>query len=266
MPYCMAMRTSMIVMVLLVSASGCLKTRSQLRQDELPASTAASEKAAASSTSSYAVDELKSEIARLSGRIEELEQAKKSETGDGATKADLKALEARMHELETGQYEIIAQLKRLQAEQSEISENPDILFTQGRAFYNQGRFEEAIDKFNKYLSQKNPAQNAEATFLRGDSFFGVKNYNKAIIDFSKFAENKFPKSKFIPKALYKIGLAFEAKGSPEDARAFYQELVEQYPQSEEARAAKPALATKKKTNSTSRSKPPGKKTANSQTY
>ena len=42
----------------------------------------------------------------------------------------------------------------------------------------------------------------------------------------------------MPSVLYKIGLSFEGLGMKDDARGFFQELVEKYPKSPEAIKAK----------------------------
>jgi len=42
----------------------------------------------------------------------------------------------------------------------------------------------------------------------------------------------------MPEALYKIGMSFESLGMGEDAKGFYQELVEKYPKSPEAKKAR----------------------------
>jgi TolA-binding protein len=57
------------------------------------------------------------------------------------------------------------------------------------------------------------------------------------VDYSQFPE-KFPKSPRTPKALFQIALSFDALEMKDDARGFYQELAEKYPNSPEAKKAK----------------------------
>ncbi len=54
-------------------------------------------------------------------------------------------------------------------------------------------------------------------------------------------KEKFPKSKRVPVTLLKIAQSFEALGMADDARGFYQELVEKFPKSSEAKKAKARL-------------------------
>ena len=85
---------------------------------------------------------------------------------------------------------------------------------------------------NTYLKNTKAKQHEEATFIRAESYYSLAQYKKAIVDYSKFPE-KFTKSKRMPLALYKIGLSFEHLGMKEDAKGFYQELVEKFPKSPE---------------------------------
>src|ERR1035437_9470986 len=81
------------------SLSGCLKTRAQLRDDEAPVHNKTEPLAP---VGGYALDEVKSEITRLSGRIEDLERASKTENR-AKTEEQVKALETRIKELEQAQ-------------------------------------------------------------------------------------------------------------------------------------------------------------------
>lgn len=49
----------------------------------------------------------------------------------------------------------------------------------------------------------------------------------------------------MPKALLRIGQSFDLMGSKEDATAFYEQLVDEFPKSSEAKEAKRKLARKK---------------------
>ena len=63
------------------------------------------------------------------------------------------------------------------------------------------------------------------------------------MEFSKFPE-KMQKSPYHPQALLRMGESFEGLGMKEDGRAFYSDLVEKFPKSPEAKAAKKRLSKK----------------------
>jgi len=76
--------------------------------------------------------------------------------------------------------------------------------------------------------------------MRAEAYYQLKQYKKAIVDYSKFPE-KFTTSKKMPVALLKIGQSFDALGMRDDAKSFYQELIEKFPKSQEAKKARSKL-------------------------
>lgn len=226
--------------LLTVAGSGCLKTRAQLRDD---GDTGGSEPVAANVQAvepqgQYVIDELKSEITRLTGRIEDLEREGRDQAANPQQAEQTKAFETRIIELETAQANMLAAIQRL--ESNKPATEPKELLEQGRAQLGAGNFQGAVDSLSKYLGSSKAAQAEEATFLRGEAYFALNDYKKAIVDYSKFPE-KYTRSRRMPTALYKIGQSFEALGMKDDAKGFYQELVDKFPASAEAKKAKPKL-------------------------
>src|SRR4051794_12953208 len=91
-------------LALCVALSGCLKTRAQLRDDgdAGPVPPERGQVEAVQPQGAYVIDELKSEITRLQGRIEDLERTQR-DSHAATSKADLdqqKKLETRIVELE----------------------------------------------------------------------------------------------------------------------------------------------------------------------
>ena len=194
----------------------------------------------------YAIDELKSEITRLNGRIEDLERAKGTEAekalAEKSKQEQFDKLEQRIVELENAQIEMIEQLKKYQgAAEEKFAEKAGELVDQAREKLQSGDREGAIDILSRYLSTPKAPRAEEATFLRGEAYYETKQYRKAIADYGQFTE-KYTKSKLMPSVLYKIGLSFRAINSKEDAAVFLQELIDKHPKSPEAKKAKGVLA------------------------
>jgi tol-pal system protein YbgF len=231
--------------VMALSLSACLKTRAQLR-DESSDDTVHEQRAQAAQIQEvqpqgqYVIDELKSEITRLTGRIEDLERRAKARDAEGATagKEDLKKLETRIIETENAQSEMIKAIQKMQ-QTMPAPEQPE-LFEKAQNEQKNGNHQAAVDDFTNYLRNPKAKHAEEATYLRGESYFALKEYKKAIMDFSKFPE-KYSKSKRMPSALFRIGNSFEALGMKDDAKGFYQELAEKFPKSSEAKKAKAKL-------------------------
>lgn len=240
--------TATLALVVLVSTLGsaCLKTRAQLRghsyeDDEDARRPTPAQVTPVEPTGGYALEEMKSEITRLNGRIEDLERAQKGGAQNPAQKEEVKKLENRMAELEQAQANLLETVTKLQ-ETSAAAADPSEFLKKGKALFQEQDFEAAIEAFSTYLKSPKAKKAEEATFFRGESYFHLKQYKKAIVDFSKFPE-KFTESAQMPAALLRIGQSFEALGMKEDAQGFYQELTEKFPKSPEAKKVKKPAST-----------------------
>jgi len=239
-------KNKLFVSLLLISllATSCLKTRAQLKddssdQDNGPSKPVPSEVQEVQPQGQYAIDEIKGELTRLNGRIEELErnsqQANANKDGANANKDEVKKLETRIVELEQAQAAMLDAIKKMQA--SAPPPNADEVFEKGRAKFDAGDLAGATENFASYLKVPKGKHSEDATFLLGESHYGLKQYKSAIVSYSKFTES-FPKSKRMPLVLYRIGLSFEALGMKDDAKNFFQEILDKYPRSPEAKKVK----------------------------
>ncbi len=250
------MKKTFVLVVLalgMMSFSGCLKSRLQVREEreDQPRVVAGSVREVPTQQS-HVVEELKAEITRLTGRLEDLERsrAELAREQNASQREEARKLETRIAELERAQANIIEALKKIQeavlagaAANTHVRPSSDAgggggdSFERAKALYDAKNYDQAIDALSGYLRHPKAAKTEEATYLRGDAYFQLKQYKKAIVDLSKFPE-KYTRSKRMPAALLRIGQSFEALGMKEDAKGFYQELVEKYPKSAEAKKIK----------------------------
>ena len=227
------------ILVPLLCLSGCLKTRAQLKDDgdDAPSKPVPTQVQEVQPQGQYVLEEIKSEITRLNGRVEDIEKA---QTGPGGApkQEEVKKLEARIVELEQAQVSMLEAIKKLQAD-TPLPDSKD-LYEQGKTQFESGDLNDAISTLSNYLKNPSGKYAEDATFLRGQAYFDSKQFKKAIVDFSKFPE-KFSKSKKMPSALFKIAQSFESLGMKQDSRDFYSELVEKFPKSSEAKKARSKL-------------------------
>jgi TolA-binding protein len=192
---------------------------------------------AAPPASQYGMEEMRAELARLSGKVEEMEHEKKNQ--QASQQEEQQKLLAKIAELEK-------QLKQKEEQQNgpSVPEGKTPFQAAKEAFSN-AKYAEAIEFFTVFMEQPNTKEKdlAEATFLRGESHFRLKDYKKAIIDYSRFPE-AFQKSNFHPKALLKLAQSFEALDMKDDAHAFYQDLFQKFPKTAEGMLAKKKLSGK----------------------
>lgn len=232
------MKHLLVAMLALTFVSGCLKTRSQLRDDDdegarpVPAKVQEVQPQGA-----YVIDEIKGEMTRLQGRVEDIERSQRQESGQHAKaqKEQIQTLENRIQELEQAQIQMLEAIKKLQST-APVADQPDV-FNKGKNEFKANKFDDAAETLTDYLKTPKGKHVEEATFLRAESYYALKQYKKAILDYSKFPE-KFTTSRKLPTALFKIGQSFEALGMKEDAKGFYQELLDKFPKSPEATKAK----------------------------
>ena len=176
-------------------------------------------------------DELRAELARTSGHLEEVEHEKQEK--EKAQEEELKKATGRIAELEK-------QLKDLSPDMPLVPAGKTP-FTAGKDAFAEGHLDEAIAHFTTVLASQEAGKDLEeATYLRGEAYFKKVQYNKAIVDFSHFPE-KYPKSNFHPKALLRIAECFELMGRKEDAKAFYSDLLEKFPKTAEGKLARKRL-------------------------
>jgi len=231
-----------LAVTLAIFSSGCLKTRAHLKEEPEESGRGVPAKVQeVQPQGQYVIDEIKGEITRLNGRIEDLERANKEANTSSIQRDELKKLETRIVELEQAQANLIEAFKKGPPQQHSSGTDPLELFERGKAQFEDEEYEAAVESLGNYLkAPKAKAAVERASFLRGEAYFHLKQYKKAIVDFSKIVES-FAHSKLAPTATLRIGQSFEALGMKEEARSFYQELAEKYPKSQEAKKVRSRL-------------------------
>lgn len=229
-----------------LSISGCLKTRAQVKEESQDSSSNQTGNQTGSQPTQvkdvdqghYALDEIKGELTRMTGRIEDLERSSQqnSATANQAAKEDLKKIETRIVELEQAQANMLAAIKQLQEAQT-IAADPQEAYEKAKASFDAKNYDAAIEQLTTFLKASKGKASEDAVFMRGESYFQLKQYQKAIVDFSKFPE-KYTRSNYMPRCLLRIGQSFDALGMKDDAAGFYQELADKYPKSPEAKKIK----------------------------
>ena len=97
------------------------------------------------------------------------------------------------------------------------------------------------------------APSKKTSYDLAEDFLVKKDWKKAILSYQKFVE-EFPKSKLVPDAKYKTGVAFQELGLKDEALAFYEEVSVQYPQTQAGKKAKIRTASLSKSKNSSKSK------------
>jgi TolA-binding protein len=111
----------------------------------------------------------------------------------------------------------------------------------GWALQNQEKHDAAIKSFEKAVADDvRDETGARAQFLLGECYFELENFDKAVIEFAKTeALYKFPQ--WQSKAIFEMARALARQNKPALAKRQYQRLVDTYPETQAAKAAKQEL-------------------------
>ncbi len=200
------------------------------------------------------LDGLKQEIGRLTGRVETLDE-RLTVTETGTTKLQ-EEVEVRFQGLAEQQ-----KIERAQTEQEKraaiaeartrerLLSSPSKAVAEAKALLKKGQPAEArlllrdLIIRNKGRRSFLRRQAPEAHFLIGKTYFAEGDYRQAANAYNT-VRKRFPKSKLVPEALLQIGVCFEKLELPDDAKVFYNIIVQEkrFARTSAAKEAKAALA------------------------
>jgi tol-pal system protein YbgF len=201
------------------------------------------------------VQQIRDEVSRLQGSIEEISHNNRQSFGrlgmeDSLLVHKVDELESRLQKIE--QYFALLKQESTpsaaslpQNNSGESIKQPDTLtdtalLSEGLAKLNKKKYAEARDSFNLVLKTVPLSAHAdEAQFYIAESYFGEKWYEKAILEYQVVIA-KYTKSTRRAASIYKQALSFELIGDTVNAKARFKDLVNVYPASPQA-----ALARKK---------------------
>jgi tol-pal system protein YbgF len=124
---------------------------------------------------------------------------------------------------------------------STIGLSPSRMLDTAESDYFSGSYAAAVSGFENLLRTFPSSEAAaEAQFMLGETHSQQRRYADAVNAYTA-AIQKFPRSMWVPEAYYKRGKAQESLGTPEAARASYEQLLKTYPDTPSAGLAKQAL-------------------------
>ena len=111
------------------------------------------------------------------------------------------------------------------------------------ALFRNGKHEEAITGFRGFLRTNPKSDQAEnAHFWIGESHFALRQYEQAILAYQEVIKN-FPKGDKVANATLRQGMAFLEINDKTSARLLLDRVVKNYPNTSEAKIAQQKLAT-----------------------
>ena len=185
------------------------------------------------------VENVKVDMQVVSGKLDDVSLAAKKPADD------LSFLKEDVNRRFTSLEERLAKLEKNLDEQKKTTEaapeNPDTLYQKGLDTYKSGDFQKARDIFARFVEQyPTHGMVSNARYWLGETYYSEKKYDQAILEFQEVIKN-FPGKEKVPAAMLKQGMAFKELGDKKSARYLYTKLLNDYPASDEAKAAKEKL-------------------------
>jgi tol-pal system protein YbgF len=196
------------------------------------------------------VDALHQEVGRLKGLVESFQE--RLTTVEAATQKAQEEQDTRFKQLQ--EQERINQIKSDQEKKKAVEDaakrerllaDPSALFEEVQKEISGGSAASARDLLRAFsVRAKNDKQLekrlAEADFLIGETYFAQGEFQKAAAEYNGVRKNH-PKSPKVPDALYRLGMCFEKLSLKDDAKLFYNSVLQKYPKSSVAKDAKSRL-------------------------
>ncbi len=124
------------------------------------------------------------------------------------------------------------------------SVDPEAMYQAAYSDVAAGRYSLARESFQTYLKQFPDTEVADnAQYWIGECNYVTGDFAGAIAEFQKVVQN-YPKGDKVPAALLKIGISYSRLKNTEEANKYYRTLIQKYPKSPEAAAAKERLPKK----------------------
>ncbi len=117
---------------------------------------------------------------------------------------------------------------------------PEAMYEKGWALQNLGRTDEAVAAYEQVIARTDREAAARAQFMIGEIQFEQKKHREAIVSFFKVISG-YGYPKWQAYATYEAARCFEVLGHKRQAVEQYQDLLENYPESEQAPLAKKRL-------------------------
>ncbi len=194
--------------------------------------------------------EMRTELRRLSGAVEEVEYRLEQDVGGLKNEfaEKLSAFDQRLSRMETylGVDASEKEEKPDEAASSNGREPEDMeaeeLYSASRKSFDEGKYDSALDGFSMFLERFPDSSLADnSRFWIGEIYFSEEWYEKAIVEYQKVIDD-YPDGNKVPAAYLKQGFAFSLLGENSNALYILKELIRKFPDQNEADIAKSKIA------------------------
>lgn len=115
------------------------------------------------------------------------------------------------------------------------------LYSAAYETFKEGKYEKAAAEFQNFLKlHPRTEYSGNAQFWLAECYYNEQKYEQAILEYEKVVK-EYPEGNKVPYALLKQGLAFHQLGDKTSARMILQQIIRDYPNTNQARMARTQL-------------------------
>lgn len=179
--------------------------------------------------------------AELASKMEELNQ------NLAVSNENLSQLDGQIFSLSAKLDDINAAVKGANASAAEAENTnqvmlPSDIFNEAKNHLNKQAYDLAVTGFKLYIDKYPEGENIQQAYIYlGDAYFAQDQAKPAAIAYATVLQ-KFPESKIIPTARLKYARSILPLGKTEEAKRYFNSVVQDFSRSPEARLAKEELA------------------------
>jgi TolA-binding protein len=173
------------------------------------------------------------------------------EGGEPSLAARLQELTDRLQNVELSQEELLAALKKAglkagggKKEGKGDGKDKDRALGSAKDLkdaYDAKHYKQVAEEAPNVLKKASAKDKEQVLFLHAESLFKLGKMREAALKYNDFLDGK-PEPKLVPLAKMRIGDCFRHLGDGETAKVYYEELIKEFPDSDEAAKAKERLA------------------------
>ncbi len=191
------------------------------------------------------MDKLIRDIQLLKGEIDTLKNTMRTgvvpgeEGGSGVT---LQSLAERVQSVEQAQEELIEALNKAGVKKSKKTERKSSAsLKELQSDFDAKKYKNVIDDAAELVKKESGSAKNEVKYLWAEAYFKLGKMRDAALKFNDLADSK-PTSEMMPIVKMRLGDCFRNLGDPATAKIYYEELIADFPSTDEAVKAKERLA------------------------
>ena len=196
------------------------------------------------------LDEMKEVVARLRGRVEGFdERVSGLETDSSKVQEELEVRFQGLAEKQKIEQAKTEKEKQRAIEAAKVRErllgNSSKALKEVEALIKKGEPAEARLLVRELMlrnksSRRFASLRPKSQFLIGETYFAEGNFQQAAAEYNT-VRKKYSRSRYVPNALYKLGMCFEKLNLKDDAKLFYTTVVQEHKKSSVAKSARARL-------------------------